>query len=269
MKRPPYLAKMFTASIIMISAFQCGVLSGQQSYRTTQAFSRSSRNSPRDPLAKPVARPAPRFRGFNYARKHQPEFVNYFLSRVSRTGLEPAALGQGRPMDSSSPLPTILPGLQFRPTAPAGSLPTAVVTGDFNGDSHLDYVVANGGSNDLYIYFGNGDGTFQLPIIIPLLGTSPVALVAADLRGVGILDLAVAYSDSQTLGILLETAMAPLVPSPSSYLPPMTSRRRSPPATSTATATWTWWWGLTPMRRGRPTPSMFFWEMEQANSPQR
>jgi hypothetical protein len=63
--------------------------------------------------------------------------------------------------------------------------------------------MANGGSNDLYIYFGNGDGTFQLPLIIPLVGTSPVALVAADLRGVGILDLAVAYGDSQTLGILL------------------------------------------------------------------
>ena len=199
--RPAYFAKYFSA-IIMISAFQCAVLSGQQSYRTTQAFSRSSTIGPRDPLAKPAARPVPRFRGFNYARKHQPEFVDYFRSRVARTGLAPSTFRPATPLDVPGTLPAILPGLQFRPTAPAGSLPNAVVTGDFNRDGHLDYVVANGGSGDLYMYFGKGDGTFQLPMIIPLLGVSPVALVAADLRGNGILDLAVVYIDSQTLGIL-------------------------------------------------------------------
>ena len=68
MKCPAYVAKS-CAAIFIISAFQCGVLSGQQSYRTAQAFSRNSRNSPGNPPGKPVARPAPRFRGFNYARK--------------------------------------------------------------------------------------------------------------------------------------------------------------------------------------------------------
>jgi hypothetical protein len=198
---PAHVAKTF-AAIIILSALQCGVLSGQQSYRTMHGFLKSSRNSPPSPAAMPITRPVPRFRGFNYARKHQPEFVDYFRSRVARTGLAPSTFRPATPMDVPGTLPTVLPGLEFRPTAPAGSLPNAVVTGDFNRDGHLDYVVANGGSGDLYMYFGNGDGTFQLPIVIPLLGTSPVALVAADLRGIGILDLAVVYIDSQTLGIL-------------------------------------------------------------------
>jgi len=219
MKFPACVAQSF-AAIIMISAFQGGILSGQQSYRTKQAFSRNSRNSPGKPLGKPVAQPAPRFRGFNYARKHQPEFVDYFLSRASRTGLAPVVLGQGRRLDSSSPLPAILPGLQFRPTAPAGALPTALATGDFNRDGHLDYVVANGGSNDLYMYFGNGDGTFQLPIIVPLIGISPVALAAVDLRGAGTLDLAVTYSDSQTLGILLGNGDGTFGPESEIVFPP-------------------------------------------------
>ncbi len=60
----------------------------------------------------------------------------------------------------------------------------AVVTGDFNRDGNKDFIVANGGTNDLWIYFGKGDGTFNLPRIIPLTkGVTPVYLTTADLRG--------------------------------------------------------------------------------------
>ncbi len=46
----------------------------------------------------------------------------------------------------------------------------------------MDFVVANGGTNDLWFYAGNGDGTFQLPRIIPLTnGLTPVYLATADL----------------------------------------------------------------------------------------
>src|SRR5207244_12783073 len=61
-------------------------------------------------------------------------------------------------------------------------------------------VVANGGANTLWLYLGKGDGTSQLPTIIPLLGQAPVAVVAADLRGIGISDLIVAEADSGTIG---------------------------------------------------------------------
>jgi hypothetical protein len=101
-------------------------------------------------------------------------------------------------------LATVFPGIQFRDALTAGSLATSVVTGDFNRDGHMDFVIANGGTNDLWIYFGNGDGTFQLPQIIPLTqGLTPVYMATADLRGVGILDLVVAEFDTSTVGVLL------------------------------------------------------------------
>ena len=68
----------------------------------------------------------------------------------------------------------------------------------------MDFVVANGGTNDLWIYLGKGDGTFELPRIIPLTrGLTPVYLATADLRGIGVLDLIVAESDTWTIGVLL------------------------------------------------------------------
>jgi FG-GAP-like repeat len=100
--------------------------------------------------------------------------------------------------------PSVLPGIQFRGALPAGAIANSVVTGDFNKDGRMDFVIANGGTNDLWIYLGNGDGTFQLPQIIPLTkGLTPVYLVTADLRGIGVLDLIVAEFDTSTVGVLL------------------------------------------------------------------
>jgi len=100
--------------------------------------------------------------------------------------------------------PPVFPGIQFRDSSPGGSIPVSVVTGDFDKDGHMDYAVANGGTNDLWIYFGKGNGTFQLPRIVPLTkGQSPVYLVTADLRGNGTLDLIVAEFDTSTIGVLL------------------------------------------------------------------
>ena len=105
---------------------------------------------------------------------------------------------------SASQLPAILPGIQPRGTLPAGGIANSVVTGDFNKDGHTDFVVANGGTDDLWIYFGNGDGTFELPRILPLPnGSTPVFLATADLRGIGVLDLIVAESDTSSVGVLL------------------------------------------------------------------
>ncbi len=87
---------------------------------------------------------------------------------------------------------------------PCGYIPTSVATGDFNGDGEMDFVVANGGDNNLWLYFGNGDGTFALPIIVPItLGESPVWVATADLRGTGKTDLVVAEADSNSIGVFL------------------------------------------------------------------
>ncbi len=97
-----------------------------------------------------------------------------------------------------------MPGIQFRAALPTGSIPTSVVTGDFNGDGHTDFVVANGIDNNLWLYLGKDDGTFQLPRIVPLSkGLAPVGIAAGDLRGSGKLDLVVAEFDTSSIGVLL------------------------------------------------------------------
>ena len=148
---------------------------------------------------------AKKFLGWNYARKQGPEYMQQFIrpyggiftasaqEPVSSQGLSAVAL-------ATSPA---LPGLDLPEPTPAGFLPTGVAVGDFNHDGHLDWVVSNGGSNNLWLYLGNGDGTAQLPRIIPLNGTTPLAIAAVDLRGIGILDLVLAEPDSLSVGVLL------------------------------------------------------------------
>lgn len=82
-------------------------------------------------------------------------------------------------------------------------MPSSVAIGDFNGDGHLDWAVSNAGDNSVWIYLGKGDGTANLPTIIPLSGVSPIWIAAVSLRGNGTLDLVVAQADSQTVGVLL------------------------------------------------------------------
>jgi hypothetical protein len=115
--------------------------------------------------------------------------------------------------------PTSLPGFAFHPNLPAGFIPSAVATGDFNHDGKMDWAVSNGGSNDIWIYFGNGDGTSQLPTIIRLSGAAPIGLVAADLRKVGILDLIVAEADSQSIGVLIGNGDGTFAPEVDYFVP--------------------------------------------------
>jgi hypothetical protein len=71
----------------------------------------------------------------------------------------------------------------------------AMAKGDFNGDGIVDIVTANITANlnpnTISVLLGNGDGTFQAPIIVPT-GTNPIAVAVGDFNGDGKLDVATA-----------------------------------------------------------------------------
>jgi hypothetical protein len=72
--------------------------------------------------------------------------------------------------------------------------------GDFNGDGMQDIAALvdipgqNSDSSEIYLFLGNGDGTFQSPRQFPASGLGPVAILAGDFNGDGKLDLAVLSS---------------------------------------------------------------------------
>ena len=85
----------------------------------------------------------------------------------------------------------------------AGVDPTSLVTGDFNGDGHLDLAIVDGFMADqntfpggttlpggVALLIGLGDGTFESPRFHPA-GYGPVSLAAGDFNGDGHLDLIV------------------------------------------------------------------------------
>src|SRR5579871_345938 len=95
------------------------------------------------------------------------------------------------------------------------TLEGGIVTGDFNGDGHLDFAVVsgtNGGDcnfnpGTLWIYLGNGAGKFTLKATYSELGGPAYhdvtgGLVAADLRGNGHLDL-IAIDPNNGLDVFL------------------------------------------------------------------
>src|SRR5579871_6207120 len=87
--------------------------------------------------------------------------------------------------------------LETRSTVPGATSPFALAAGDFNGDGRLDFASA---ANNLQIFLGNGNGTFQPPANY-LTGTGALFVSAADLNGDKKLDLAVA--DLNGLDILM------------------------------------------------------------------
>jgi len=155
-----------------------------------------------------------RFLGWKYASQQGREYLKQFVRKranVVGSGASPSAvevsksrratLGGTTPNFSTNP--NFLPGFDFRASLPADFMPTAVATGDFNRDGKIDWAVANGGSNNVWIYLGNGDGTAAQPTVISLAGKSPVAVAAASLRGNGVVDLIVAEADSASIEVFL------------------------------------------------------------------
>ncbi len=91
---------------------------------------------------------------------------------------------------------------------PAGSAPgngpsdCGIVSGDFNGDGKPDFAVANFNANAVYVFLGNGDGTFSAAPGSPDAegGPDPYAMALGDFNMDGNADLAVVNYPYPPLG---------------------------------------------------------------------
>lgn len=84
----------------------------------------------------------------------------------------------------------------FTPMGPlaTGPNPSAIALGDFNADGYLDLAVTNFGNytgNTVSLFFGVNGGLFQAKVDLPT-DAGPQSVIASDLNGDGILDLATA-----------------------------------------------------------------------------
>ena len=85
----------------------------------------------------------------------------------------------------------------------AGSEPSSVAVGDFNGDGVADLAVTNYGGESVTILLGNGNGTFTSATNSPVtVGNGPSSVVVGDFNGDGIPDLAVANYGANSLTVL-------------------------------------------------------------------
>ena len=98
-------------------------------------------------------------------------------------------------------------GFSAGPVLDGGDDPSAMVAGQF-GNGHVDLIVADqgdpstGAGQGLTVFQNEGAGQFQFAGTIAV-GSGPSGLATGDFTGNGLLDLAVAEADSNTVSVLL------------------------------------------------------------------
>jgi streptogramin lyase len=85
-----------------------------------------------------------------------------------------------------------------------GSNPHCVAVADLNDDDQLDIIVANYGTNNIGVLLGYGNGSFaNITMFSTGDGSHPFWVTLGDLNNDDRLDIAVANSASNTVGVLL------------------------------------------------------------------
>ncbi|MGH3776121.1 MAG: FG-GAP repeat domain-containing protein [Pseudonocardiaceae bacterium] len=111
-----------------------------------------------------------------------------------------------------TPLPPLLQGPAFSATAtsiPVGGAPSAIATGDLNGDGRLDLATANAGTQDISLLLNDGGGHYTHQLLGPT-GTNSNAIAIGNLTGDGQgSDVAVTNGRSNTMTLFRRDASSP------------------------------------------------------------
>jgi len=123
------------------------------------------------------------------------------LATVSSTSITPGTFSILQGVPGGGFLPAI--------TYNAGTYPSSLTSGDFNGDKYIDIAITNLGDNNVNVFLfdltDNSSGQymqFSSPAIYPT-GVNPWSIISADLNNDHFLDLAVGNSGDATINIIL------------------------------------------------------------------
>lgn len=81
------------------------------------------------------------------------------------------------------------------------SSPCMIQLGHFNNDSQLDIAVANFGSNNIALFYGFGNGSFEQPIQFSTNSSRPIAILTADFDNDTLFDLVTANYGTNSITI--------------------------------------------------------------------
>ena len=90
----------------------------------------------------------------------------------------------------------------------APDTPRSIAVADVDGDTVLDIVVGNLGSDNVSVLLGNGDGSFEAAVTFAA-GDGPYSIAVADLDGDRVLDLVTANSSSNDVTVLINLPEPP------------------------------------------------------------
>jgi hypothetical protein len=84
--------------------------------------------------------------------------------------------------------------------------PVSIAVNDLNKDNYLDLVVANWGSNDVWVFLGMSNGTFFKPTLYSIgYNARPQSVAIGDINNDDMLDIVVANYGTNYVEILLQT----------------------------------------------------------------